>query len=171
MTDNPRDTSVLIRTNAWRISRGLPRVLVGLAIPCSLLAIILRPVDIFVALGFAAAAIAWACGLVLIRQLNALTEISKIGIHKGSELIDIGFRTWRECETIHTIWFRPYWYMGRNLLWSVLSAAYVPDPKLLDDNNVQLSFAAMVQFAPANHPLLVKLQADPRVQTVTRAAD
>jgi hypothetical protein len=170
MTGSPRDDSVLIRTSAIRISRGLPRVMLAIAV-LLLLVEAFGQHHIGNAMAGASCCGLIAGGIVLLRQVSALTEISSVGIHKAGLEWDPGFRTWNECATIHTLWLRPYWYLGRNLLWAVLNRAYVPDPRLLDDNNVRLFYEAVRYFAPDDHPLLTKLRANPRVQDVVRDLD
>jgi hypothetical protein len=168
MTDNPRDTSVLIRADAVRISRGLPRAILVLGAIFSLVQAVNGREHLGGALIPIAVCVPMAGIWILLRQLSALTEVSSVGIHKAGLGLDLGFRSWQECATIHTLWFRPYWYLGKNLLWSVQTQAYVPDPGLLDDNNVRLFYEAVRQFAPANHPLLAKLRANPRVRKIVR---
>ena len=171
MTDGPRDTSVLIRANVARTSQGLPRAILAAGLMLSVIQPLWGWKYLAGALVTAIGCALMAAMIVLWRQLYALTEISSVGIHKAGLEWDLGFRTWKECAAIHTLWFRPYWYLGRNLLWSVLTRAYVPKPQLLDDNNVRLLYEAVRQFAPENHPLLAKLRANRRVREVVSDID
>ena len=83
MTEDPRDSSVLIRPNAYRISRGLPRLLFGLGVAQLLIVAVVSPDDVLKSLGFAAAIAALACGFVLVRRFALWRKSRRLAFTKG----------------------------------------------------------------------------------------